>query len=192
VSDKPPPFANYLPVSTDDIWERILSGEVAPHIYSSKARGDLGPVAISAAEFFLANQAGQTADDGDPDPALKPYQIMARDRDRRRPAAVRHRIPVQHWVYVAKAALPSAQCVEGDETSLRPASKTQIQAIVRAVYAEPGKPPNIRELPKVVRPRLHQLGFDASENQIAGIGNDPEFKRLRRPLGRTVASERTK
>jgi hypothetical protein len=104
MSNTPPPFANHRPVSDSETWDKILSGDITALVYSSKARGDFGPVAISAAEFFLADQAGQTADDGEPDPELKPYQIMVCDRDRRRPSAVRHRIPIPHWVYVMKAA----------------------------------------------------------------------------------------
>ena len=52
MSDKPPPFANYLPVTSQDIWEKLLAGDLAAHIYNSEARGSSGPVSISAAEFF--------------------------------------------------------------------------------------------------------------------------------------------
>jgi hypothetical protein len=104
VSSKPPPFADYRAVSDNETWSKILSGDVAAFVYSREARGDFEPVPISAAEFFLAEQAGQTAYYGEPDPEMKPYQIMVCDMDRRRPAAVRHRIPVPHWVYVMKAA----------------------------------------------------------------------------------------
>jgi hypothetical protein len=104
VTDQPPPFASYLPVSADDIWKKILAGDVAAHIYSTKARGDFEPISISAAEFFMAEQAGRD-EDGEPDPALKPFQIMWRDRDSRRPVSVRYRVPVPHWVYVMKASV---------------------------------------------------------------------------------------
>jgi hypothetical protein len=103
MSDKPPPFANYVPVSADDIWKKILSGDVAAHIYSSEAKGDFEPIPISSAEFFTADEAGQSSEDGEPDSRLHPYQIMWRDRDRRRPSATRRGIKVPHWVYVMKA-----------------------------------------------------------------------------------------
>ena len=103
MSDKPPPFAGYTPVSGDELWAKILSGEIKAHIYSSEARGDFKPVPIAAAAFFVAEEAGRDQD-GEPDPQLKPYQIMAHDRDQRRPSGIRRRIPVPHWVYVANEA----------------------------------------------------------------------------------------
>ena len=108
MSSKPPPFADYRAVSDSETWSKILSGDVAAFVYSREARGDFEPVPISASEFFLAEQAGRIAYYGEPDPALNPYQIMVCDRDRRRSAAVRHRIPVPHWVYVLKAATQAA------------------------------------------------------------------------------------
>jgi hypothetical protein len=102
MTNKPPPFPKYIAVSGDDIWQKIRSGEVVPHIYSGEAKGDFEPVPLSAAEFFAAEEAGRD-EDGEPDPRLKLYQIMWRDRDRRRPAATRRAIPVPHWVYVMKA-----------------------------------------------------------------------------------------
>jgi hypothetical protein len=79
-----------------------------------------------------------------------------------------------------------------EEPRPRPASDPQIRAEVRAVYAQAGKPPNVKELPKAVRPRLRKLGLDASESQIARVGDEPEFAALRRRRGKTVASERLK
>jgi hypothetical protein len=102
MTNKPPPFPKYIAVSGDDIRQKIRSGEVVPHIYSGEAKGDFEPVPLSAAEFFAAEEADRD-EDGEPDPRLKPYQIMWWDRDRRRPAATRRAIPVPHWVYVMKA-----------------------------------------------------------------------------------------
>ena len=96
MSDKPPPFANYLPVSSDDIWKKILSGEIPAFIYSTEARGDFEPVPISAAEIFMADEAAHAVSDEEqawPGPKLKAHQIMWRDRDRRRPAPTRRAIP---------------------------------------------------------------------------------------------------
>jgi hypothetical protein len=105
VSNRPPPFRGYSLVSSDDLWAKILSGEVEPHIYSGEANGDFEPVPISAAEFFTAEEAGRN-EDGEHDERLKPYQIMWRDRDRRRPSGTRRHIPVPHWVYVVREDLP--------------------------------------------------------------------------------------
>ena len=107
MSDKPPPFAGYTPVLGDELWAKILSGEIGAHIYSSEARGDFEPVPISAAAFFVAEETGRNQD-GEPDPELKPYQVMVRDDDRRRPSGTRRRIPVPHWVYVAQKASRAA------------------------------------------------------------------------------------
>jgi hypothetical protein len=54
------------------------------------------------------------------------------------------------------------------------------------------KPPNIKELPAAVHPLLERKGFRASGRQIQKLGEAPEFKRRRRPPGKTVASERRK
>ena len=88
MSDKPPPFDGYVAVSGDDLWAKILSGEIKAHIYSSEAAGDYQPVPISAAAFFVAEQRGHDHD-GELDQRLKPHQILVHDRDRRRPSATR-------------------------------------------------------------------------------------------------------
>src|SRR5262245_55622949 len=54
------------------------------------------------------------------------------------------------------------------------------------------KPPNINELPAAVHPLLEQKAFRASGRHIKELGGAPEFKRRRRPPGKTVASERRK
>jgi hypothetical protein len=88
-----------------------------------------------------------------------------------------------------KTLVPAADADE--KKPLRQATKEQIRVEIRAVYNESGdSPPNIKALPKLVRPRLHERGLDASENYIAEIGGEAEFKGLRRPPGKTLASER--
>lgn len=104
MNDKPPPFAGYMPVGENEKWMKILSGEIAPYVYSGEARGDFEPVPISTAEFYVAEQASRD-EEGKPDPHLRQYQIMWRDRDRRRPVATRRAIPVPHWVYIARQDL---------------------------------------------------------------------------------------
>jgi hypothetical protein len=87
-----------------------------------------------------------------------------------------------------------APAADADEKKpLRPASKEEIRVEIRAVYSEAGNsPPNIRQLPKVVQPRLHTRGLEASENYIAKVGSEPEFNGARRLAGKTIASERPK
>jgi hypothetical protein len=104
MSDKPPPFAGYTPVSGDELWAKILSDDIEAHIYSSEARGDFEPVPISAAEFVLADQAGCDQEYGF-STRLKPFQILWRDADRRRSDRTRRRVRVPHWVYVRRADL---------------------------------------------------------------------------------------
>lgn len=71
------------------------------------------------------------------------------------------------------------------------ASKEQIRNEIRAAYNKAGnRPPNIKQIPKVVQPRLRNRGLDASENQIAGIAGEKEFKTRRRLPGKTIKSER--
>jgi hypothetical protein len=101
MSNKAPPFKGYAPVASDDVWKKVLAGEINAHIYSSEAQGDLEPVPISPAEIFSADEASRD-EDGEPDPMLRPYQIMWRDRDRRRLSAIRRAIPVPHWVYIVE------------------------------------------------------------------------------------------
>jgi hypothetical protein len=64
---------------------------------------------------------------------------------------------------------------------------------IRAVYdaAEKAgtKPPNINELPAAVQPILQRKGYYSSGLHIKQLGDREEFKRRRRPPGRTVASE---
>jgi hypothetical protein len=143
VSDKPPPFAGYVSGSEDEVWEKILSGEVAPHIYSGEAKGDFKPVPISAAEFFKAEEAGRH-EDGEPDAQLKPYQIMWRDRDRRRPSATRRGIPVPHWVYIMKtdreaSPQPVAQGPSAPPKAIgsrTPPEQTRAIAILQALFGD--------------------------------------------------------
>jgi hypothetical protein len=145
MSDKPPPFANYLPVSSDDIWKKVLSGEVPAFIYSAEARGDFEPVPISAAEISMADEDGRAASDDDqvwPEPKLKPHQILWRDSDRRRPSARRRGIRVPHWVYVMKADISAKNRGAGAAEQF---DWADIELLVRKLFADRGdfaKPEN--------------------------------------------------
>jgi hypothetical protein len=79
---------------------------------------------------------------------------------------------------------------DADRKPLRQASKEEVRVEIRAVYKEQFPPPNIKQLPKFVQPRLHKRGLDASENYIAEIGRAPEFDGLRLKPGKTIASQR--
>ncbi|HEY5127434.1 MAG TPA: hypothetical protein VIJ35_09080 [Bradyrhizobium sp.] len=47
-----------------------------------------------------------------------------------------------------------------------------------------GEPaPNIKQLPKQVRPRLNKNGYDAADNQIMNLGGEPQHKGRRRRQG---------
>jgi hypothetical protein len=52
------------------------------------------------------------------------------------------------------------------------------------------KPPNINEIATPVQAHLAQRGYKASGKQIKAIADRPEFKKRRRPPGRTVNSEK--
>jgi hypothetical protein len=186
MSDKPPPFANYLPVSSDDIWKKILSGEVPAFIYSTEARGDFEPVPISAAEIFMADEAGQAGGDEEQvwqGPKLKPHQIMWRDSDRRRPSARRRGIRVPHWVYVMKADTstqdrgPRAAKPSGVQTNKQAALKGQCSAWIRTL---PTRPPRRKSDVKAdslaAIPGLSGRQFDAAWDEAA----PPEWKRAGR------------
>jgi hypothetical protein len=68
--------------------------------------------------------------------------------------------------------------------------RTVIQATYDAAAANGQKPPNIKELPAAVLPRLEEMGFRATGLSIQTIGEAQEFKRRRRKPGKTISSER--
>ncbi|MDA9508086.1 hypothetical protein XI09_26300 [Bradyrhizobium sp. CCBAU 11386] len=91
---------------------------------------------------------------------------------------------------------PSADTDPDEQAAARPASEARIRTEVAAVYAEAAgqkaKPPNIKELGKVVQQRLATAGLGAAQIQIQKIGEEDAFKKLRRPPGATVFSQRGK
>src|SRR5262249_45477093 len=82
------------------------------------------------------------------------------------------------------------------QVKLKPAPDPIVIEAIRCAYdaAETAgtKPPNIKELPAAVQPLLQQDGFYSSGRRIMQLGGREEFKRRRRPPGKTVASERRK
>jgi hypothetical protein len=79
---------------------------------------------------------------------------------------------------------------------LKPASeamtKEEMRSVCNAEQAAGRKQPNIKELSAAVQPLLQRKGFRASRRWIEKLAEAPEFKRRRRPPGKTVASERRK
>jgi hypothetical protein len=141
MSDKPPPFADYISVSGDELWAKILSGEIEAHIYSSEAPGDFEPVPISAAAFFVAEEAGRD-EDGAPDPRLKSYQIMVRDRDQRRLSGTRRHIPVPHWVYVARKESSAPKAPKQQPKSRTQARRDRVRMAAKALWPPSGNVPD--------------------------------------------------
>jgi len=82
---------------------------------------------------------------------------------------------------------------EAPSPELKLASVLMITEAIRSAYdiadKERTKPPNIKELPKLVQALLKGKGHRASARQIQTIGS-LKFKERRRPIGRTLSSER--
>jgi hypothetical protein len=93
-------------------------------------------------------------------------------------------------------AAKGASQPSGPPGELRPASEDMIKDEIRSAYdraeAAREKPPNVKEVSRVVQLSLKQKDRRASRRQIEKLAEAEEFKRRRRPPGRTVASERRK
>jgi hypothetical protein len=83
---------------------------------------------------------------------------------------------------------------EATSAQLRPASEQMVKAAIRRVYdiaeGEGKKPPNIKEVPKPVQAQLKDGGRKASAAKIKEIAEHAEFKKRRRPPGKTLSSEK--
>ena len=83
---------------------------------------------------------------------------------------------------------------EATSPQLKPASEQMIKAAIRRAYdiaeREGKKPPNINEVPKPVQAQLKAIGRKASAAKIKEIAERPEFKKRRRPPGKTLKSEK--
>jgi hypothetical protein len=140
-STEPPPFTDYIPVDSQDIWEKLCRGKIQAHVYSATAPGDFEPVPIPAAAFVIADKARTTPDDYGSPQELAPFQILWIDSDSRRRGRRATRMPVPHWVYV-KTAEPEASaaaepskpaCSQGNP--LTPKQRT-ITAAIAACFPE--------------------------------------------------------
>jgi hypothetical protein len=191
MSAEPPPFEDYVSVSGDELWSKILSGEIKAHIYSSEARGDLKPVPISAAAFFVAEEAGRRYEDGEPDPRLRPYQIMVRDHDRRRPAGTRRHIPVPHWVYVFRKDLPAPKQPRTGPGAAEIYDWDDIEQFIRQEFTKRGdfKMPENRMKGWRSQNDLIELIKDYLQARKQPVPRDTQFKKNVGKILRQIRSE---
>jgi hypothetical protein len=95
-------------VAKVDLWAAIRSGELELQVYTV-GRDDLDPIELSPMQFMRAIDFMRS--DGDLSPIdvrehiLGRYQVDVREKDFRRPAAIRRAIPVPHWLYVTRDSL---------------------------------------------------------------------------------------
>jgi hypothetical protein len=99
----------------------------------------------------------------------------------------------QH-VFLSMADLNRALGVTEPASPTRRKLAPRIQTEIRTAYADAlnqkVKPPNIVELGKIVQKGLAMAGFYASQKKIQEIGAEGQFQKLRRGVGKTLASER--
>jgi hypothetical protein len=92
-------------------------------------------------------------------------------------------LPVEFGVGASTEATPAP----------RPASVDHIRNALRVVYDEAetsgDPPPNVKQVRPLAKTLLDQQGLIASENHIGDIADEDEFKRRRRPPGKTLKSE---
>jgi hypothetical protein len=107
----------------------------------------------------------------------------------------KHDIPARPQPLEPKVETPSQYVAQrqAELVELKPAPKQEISAAIKAAYddadAAGRKPPNIKELPAAVLPRLEKNGYRASGRSIQEVGEAQEFKRRRRQPGKTISSE---
>jgi hypothetical protein len=101
------------------------------------------------------------------------------------------RINIEAWLNAGREA-PSTSV--GSEDALRKAPNGTIRAAITAAYDEAEragqKAPNVREVVKPVQAKLRDQGFEASGSQIQALADAEEYKKRRRKVGVTLASER--
>ena len=104
--------------------------------------------------------------------------------------ARRHKLrPPSWWADASKGETQPSLA-----SKLKPAPDRIVIEAIRSVYdaaeAAGRKPPNIREGQAPVQLLLKEKGFTASKRRIEQLGDAEEFKRRRRPPGKTLKSER--
>jgi hypothetical protein len=97
---------------------------------------------------------------------------------------------------VTKSLIAARREVETNspDLSAKRATKPQIREAIAQAYrtaeSSGSKPPNIKELPRKVQLILESEGILAAANRIQRLGEDEQFRLLRRKPGKTVASEK--
>lgn len=88
-------LARALPLlPTEALWAALVDGNLEARVYCV-GRTDFAPIPLSRMALIGVDR----------DQVLARCQIEVREDDTRRPAAIRRRIPVPHWLYVTKVSL---------------------------------------------------------------------------------------
>jgi hypothetical protein len=117
-----------------------------------------------------------------------------------RPSTWSAMVSIEQFWPKAPAEVPDAKSAEFAKPHsalqtrvMKLAPDREIWAAIKGAYdaadAAGRKPPNIKELSAEVRPMLEEMGYVASGRSIQRIGEAQEFKRRRRPPGKTINSE---
>jgi hypothetical protein len=87
---------------------------------------------------------------------------------------------------------PTTEHDRSDDLQMAPASMidTEINDAYSAAERAGQKPPNIKEIAKVVQDRLREKGYQASVPKIQELADAEKHKKRRRKPGATVASEK--
>jgi hypothetical protein len=109
-------------------------------------------------------------------------------------------VPRDHWERMLSelgfaASSDTVSKAEPETVELRWAGDNQIDQAITAEYDDAqrkgSKPPNIREIVKPVLLRLSKDGHTATGVRIQKIAGADRHKKRRRPIGKTVASEKS-
>jgi hypothetical protein len=151
---------------------QLMTSEEVPALCEkrwSDAKGDLYalPADIELSEEDAKRIWGQSVDQ---EPIAKPSDFT-RESDGERPE------------FMPEIQNRSLKSVSG------PLVRATIQEVYDVAEAKRERPPNIKELPAAVQLRLKEKGYFASGRLIQKIGDPEEFKRRRRPPGKTMKSE---
>jgi hypothetical protein len=106
--------------------------------------------------------------------------------------ARRHELPPPSWW--SDAAKGGSELSRAPE-ELKPSeamTREEMRSVCNEEQAAGRKEPNVKELSAAVQARLQRKGYRVSRRWIEKLAEAPEFKRRRRPPGKTVASERRK
>jgi hypothetical protein len=100
--------------------------------------------------------------------------------------------PPSWWSDATKGGSELSRAPEELKPASEAMTKEEMWSVCNEEQAAGRKEPNVKELSALVQPRLQRKGRRASRQWIEKLAEAPEFKRRRRPRGKTVASERRK